>query len=198
MILKNGKADIMKTCTNCGETKILDNFYNSKKGKNGKSAHCKACDGKKHKAFRKKRKDHLREYYRKWRSNNEEHVKEYGKKYYLKDLESNRAKRRAYQKLNIASAVARARQYELSKLNATPPWLSEEQKAEMQQFYWLAKDLYAVTGEVYQVDHIVPIQGENVCGLHVPWNLQVLPRDVNIRKSNKLEHKERCCFGTER
>jgi hypothetical protein len=68
---------------------------------------------------------------------------------------------------------------------ATPPWLSSEQKSQVEIFYSHAKDCQIVTGESYHVDHIIPLQGSNVCGLHVPWNLQVLPSDVNIRKSNK-------------
>jgi hypothetical protein len=71
------------------------------------------------------------------------------------------------------------------KINATPNWLTEEHNNEIQQFYWLAKDLQAITGETYHVDHIVPLKGENVCGLHVPWNLQVLPADINLSKGNK-------------
>jgi hypothetical protein len=73
---------------------------------------------------------------------------------------------------------------------ATPPWLSPEQKSQIEFVYSHAKDCQIVTGEVYHVDHIVPLQGEAVCGLHVPWNLQVLPAEVNVRKSNRYEEAE--------
>lgn len=68
---------------------------------------------------------------------------------------------------------------------ATPPWLTEEDRAQIVSYYSHARDCQITTGEAYHVDHIVPLQGTNVCGLHVPWNLQVLPSDINIRKSNK-------------
>jgi len=74
----------------------------------------------------------------------------------------------------------------VSKSNGTPPWLTETHKKEIENFYWLSKDLECITGEKYHVDHIMPIRGENICGLHVPWNLQVLPSDINIKKSNRL------------
>lgn len=69
---------------------------------------------------------------------------------------------------------------------ATPKWLTPEQKQEIVAIYEHMRDCRAVTGEDYHVDHIVPLKGKNVCGLHVPWNLQVLPACVNLSKSNTL------------
>ena len=69
---------------------------------------------------------------------------------------------------------------------ATPKWLTKEERLQMRELYVQARKLTAVTGERYVVDHIVPLRGESVCGLHVPWNLRVITQDENLKKSNKL------------
>ena len=69
---------------------------------------------------------------------------------------------------------------------ASPPWLTREQKSEMRQLYQMAINMTRTTGEKYVVDHIVPLRSEVVCGLHVPWNLRVMTHEENLRKSNKL------------
>lgn len=61
--------------------------------------------------------------------------------------------------------------------------LNEEEKARVEYFYWLAKDLKMITGEPHEVDHIRPISKG---GKHHPDNLQVLPRVVNRSKGNKV------------
>jgi 5-methylcytosine-specific restriction endonuclease McrA len=70
--------------------------------------------------------------------------------------------------------------------DATPKWLSRRQKSEIRQLYQIAITMTQTTGEQYVVDHIVPLRGEAVCGLHVPWNLRVITQDENLKKSNKL------------
>jgi 5-methylcytosine-specific restriction endonuclease McrA len=70
--------------------------------------------------------------------------------------------------------------------DATPPWLTHKQKSEIRNLYRIAITMSQTTGEQYVVDHIVPLQGETVCGLHVAWNLRVITREENLRKSNKL------------
>jgi len=95
--------------------------------------------------------------------------------------------RRKYRTANRYRYNAHAMKRYCAEKNATPSWLSQSQEKEIQHFYWLAKDLEAVSGERYDVDHIIPIQGEDVCGLHVPWNLQILPKDLNISKGNRVK-----------
>lgn len=71
--------------------------------------------------------------------------------------------------------------------NATPSWITAEQKYAMRELYVQASRLTAVTGERYVVDHIVPLINPVVCGLHVPWNLRVITQAENLQKSNKFE-----------
>jgi 5-methylcytosine-specific restriction endonuclease McrA len=70
--------------------------------------------------------------------------------------------------------------------NATPKWVTPEQKLAIRQLYLEAMKLTKLTGERYVVDHIVPLINPDVCGLHLPWNLQVMTQEENLKKSNKL------------
>ena len=105
---------------------------------------------------------------------------------YCKKCSSLRHK--VYNKTHEGKTSSRRRSALRSKRtrNATPNWLTPEQRKEIADIYEHMRDCRAVTGEEYHVDHIVPLKGKNVCGLHVPWNLQVLPSDVNVSKSNRF------------
>jgi hypothetical protein len=69
--------------------------------------------------------------------------------------------------------------------DATPPWVTKEQKLEMRSLYLQAQKLTKITGEKYEVDHQIPLIHPDVCGLHVPWNLRVITKTENLKKSNK-------------
>ena len=97
------------------------------------------------------------------------------------------AKNAAYNKANRSARNSIAASYRASKLNATPDWLTGTHKAHIKRTYALATLMTEATGVPYHVDHIVPLQGEFICGLHVPWNLQALRADLNMSKSNKYE-----------
>lgn len=69
---------------------------------------------------------------------------------------------------------------------ATPPWLTKDHRYQIALLYKETLRLSRESGVMYHVDHIVPLAGKNVSGLHVPWNLQAIPAADNHRKSNKL------------
>ncbi len=71
--------------------------------------------------------------------------------------------------------------------NARPKWLSEAHRAQIRAIYLAARQLTKTTGVKHVVDHVVPLQSEVVCGLHVPWNLQILTHIENSVKSNRLD-----------
>jgi len=143
-------------------------------------SYCSDCRKKKKKDWDDQNKDRCKEYCNNYYAKNEPFRE--GRKGYAKDYEKQNRGLASF-KVGKSSREASRR---ARKLSATPSWLTEEQKSKITDFYWLAQDLEITSGQKYHVDHIVPLQGKQVCGLHVPWNLQVIPADINISKSNKL------------
>lgn len=99
-----------------------------------------------------------------------------------KNLQQAREKVSVWQKSNRGRCTAIGRKYLLKKVQAVPPWLTKEQEALINLVYQQRDHLNQATGILHEVDHIVPLQGKTVCGLHVPWNLQVLTKKDNVTK----------------
>lgn len=115
-----------------------------------------------------------------------EKIKKHSRKYHEANKDIVNKKKRDYQKRNLHLYAKIKANRKSAQLKRTPKWVGPEE-------HWLIKEAYAlaalrtkVMGFSWHVDHIVPLQGKIVSGLHVPNNLQVIPAVVNIRKGNRL------------
>lgn len=79
----------------------------------------------------------------------------------------------------------KSQQRRQAEMRATPSWLTDEHRAQILELRAEAQRRQRETGVEHHVDHIVPLRGKGVSGLHVPWNMQVMTADANRRKSNK-------------
>lgn len=144
-------------CLKCG-TLSSTKWYKSK-------TECKSCFNK---AYLRRHQARIKIMRNQWMKANPHKDKEYKaqfkdqhKETYLKIHKYEEAKRRA------------------KKLLATPKWLTKTD--------WIKiKEIYLNCPEGHHVDHIIPLQGKEVSGLHVPWNLQYLLAADNLSKSNKV------------
>lgn len=109
---------------------------------------------------------------------------EYRKEHYRQNKGRYQELRRQHYENNRAEYVRQAREREgRLKVQQTPVWAN---KAAIKAFYDHAALMSKITGHPYHVDHIIPLNGATVCGLHVETNLRVVPATVNLSKSNLL------------
>ena len=144
-------------------------------------------------AHREQEKEKARKYYHK---NRKERIKKSRERYlkniksrqryartrYLNNLEKMRNQSKAWAALNKDRRRASKACYRASKMMATPWWIDRD---ELKKFYKKAIEKTRKTGIKFHVDHIWPLRGINFCGLHVPWNLQIITDYENMSKKNK-------------
>lgn len=119
--------------------------------------------------------------------NHKEEIVLYNINYYKENKEESSVRNAIWYKANPGTVNALAAKKRAIKLQATPKNLNKEQKLEIQAVYIEAARLTKETGIKHHVDHILPLQGEEISGLHVPWNIQILTASENIKKKNKFD-----------
>lgn len=154
------------------------------------------------KAYREKNKEEAYERVKKWRAANPEKWKEQNKRYAIKHQDIITAKSLRWKKANPeraaelsrktrlknkARVLANKAKYRASKRNKTPIWVDKDHLWLIKQAYELAILRTKQFGFSWHVDHIIPLSGKNVSGLHVIENLQVIPGVENLLKNNKFE-----------
>jgi hypothetical protein len=122
---------------------------------------------------------------RDYRAANKDEISARDREYYAANKERIAARRKVYRAENAAAIAAYNRARQTAKLQRTPKWLSVDDHWLMAQAYELAAIRTKLFGFPWHVDHIFPLQGRRVSGLHVPTNLQVIPGTDNCKKSNR-------------
>lgn len=186
----------MQNCTQCQIRKPIDDFYkNSHTG--GVRSACKECYKAKDRANYKADPDKKNAAVATYRAQDPERWKAYQASHFQANKErlapirkkyrdSNKEKVKKgqddWRKANPDRQRARIRNYQVKKRQATPVWADHEK---INTFYAAAVAMEKETGYPWEVDHIVPIKSELVCGLHNQFNLNILPAFVNKSKSNR-------------
>jgi hypothetical protein len=118
----------------------------------------------------------------KWVEENPEKIKAYSKKATKAWLDRNPDYQKNFYQANKQIYMAASARRRAAQDSATPAWLTAIDKAMIQEMYDVSEARYTQTGIKHHVDHIVPIKGKNVAGMHVPWNLQVITAHENLSK----------------
>lgn len=162
----------MKECNKCLEHKPFSEFHKNKNTKDGTAYHCKSCVKTYVSNWQKENPDKTRRKSNTWRNKNRAR---------LNNTQS------LWRKNNSGHANFLSTQYQMKKQKRIPIWLTKEDLKEINEIYKLAEKLTKDTGISHEVDHIIPLNGKNISGLHCPQNLQILSKTDNRKKSNKID-----------
>lgn len=119
---------------------------------------------------------------RTWQGQNQDREKAKMQRWYATNADRVKARSKVWAKANPGRRKAIMAANRVARKAARIPLSPEQQRA--------LDAIYRECPPGFHVDHIHPIRGKNFCGLHVPWNLQHLPAEENIKKGNKLPETE--------
>ena len=172
----------MKTCTVCSIEKDNSEFHKRtlSSGTVSLSHLCKMCAKEKNKKRYQLKKEHINSINKEWRYKN----KDYYHARYQNNKELYLSWLKEWSLRNPAAAKQRSRQRRIRSKHAFVNWANKDS---INAIYAMSKFLTSVVGVQYHVDHIIPLQGKLVSGLHVENNLSIVRADYNLSKGNKYE-----------
>ena len=173
-----------KKCIKCEEVKELTDFYKHINTKDKRQSSCIICHKAYYKIHAKVNSEIARVRTREWYRNNTEKSKATSKAWRQTNPEKDAANTKAWRKANPAKMTAKRAKRRAAKLLRTVSWANIKA---IKDIYAEARRLEKATGIVMHVDHILPLQGKLVSGLHVETNLQILTWHDNICKSNNFK-----------
>lgn len=164
-----------KVCTKCNLEKPLDAFSRDKGSKDGYMYSCKEC----RKEYYSKNRGAIAKQRVGYRQRNREQLYAQTREWYKNNKELHNEMTREWKKNNRDKCTAHSAKRRATKLNATPAWADQDK---INYVYYCRDVVNRVYGGNCEVDHIVPLQGKHVCGLHVHNNLQLLSAKANRSK----------------
>lgn len=176
----------MKLCPHCNQEKPFEAFYTSSTHKSGYASWCKECEKERNKDKFQRRKNIQLAKAKEYRAANKEAISKTILAWREQNSEKVANTYLNWAKNNPDKVNAKWMKRNASKKNRTPQWLTEDELWMIEQFYDIANKRTKMLGIKFHVDHIVPLQGKTVSGLHVPWNLQVITAKENRMKSNQF------------
>lgn len=194
MIFAGGLLSV-RGCRGCLQLLPRTEFNRCSKNADGLALQCRPCRkaSRNPEAERQRRVRYYAENHevelarmRKYQSENRAVLRASCRKWREKNPEAQHEAERNWRLRNPHACAALAAKRHAAVRRRTPPWLTAEHFEAIKAVYLLASRITKATGVPHEVDHVVPLQGQTVSGLHVPWNLQVLPEVDNVRKGNRF------------
>ncbi len=176
----------MKTCTKCNTIKEVSMFH---KGNNpdGYRTWCKYCVSIYKKQYKIDNAERIKKVQQVYDAVHNPLRKAYFQQRYLDQKQKIDAAIKAYRKANLDKHAAKQTKRRAARLSRTPAWLTADDHWLIEQAYELAALRTKMFGFYWEVDHVLPLQGKTVSGLHVPTNLQVISATLNRQKNNQYE-----------
>jgi hypothetical protein len=176
-----------KSCSRCKQVKLLTHFTKRKRSKDGFKSYCKSCAQKEAQQWRINSKEQRAVWQKNYYAKNKNEILQRQKQWRTANLDKSKNATKNWANANREAVAERRARRRATKKQATPPWLTKEHRQQIIYVYEQCFKAQELTGIKHHVDHIHPLTHEFLCGLHVPWNLQVITAEENIKKGNRFK-----------